>query len=202
MLMFPLALSLGSLLLFFLLYGLPRHSAKRIRSGRPPIQTDFDILERGERRLAIPSVPGFSLFFGGLFAAAFYWAAPVIVWRYGWRRALGIFLACIAIGSALGLVVATAWQWSDPSVAFDLGQRLVLGQVLLVPVRAVAGMYVARNDGAFRRHALALGGWSKVGTCSAASSRAAVKIHGTPVGPPKPRQRWWQRLRWPSSRRP
>ena len=192
-LLFSLALSLGSLMLFFVLYGLSRHSAKRPRSGSP-VPVEFDIFERGKRRLAIPSEPGFSLFFGGLFAGAFYWAAPIFVWRYGWRRALGTFLACIVIGSALGLVAAAVWHWHDPTVALDLGQRIVLGQTLLVPVRAFAGMYVARNDGVFRHTSLGLSGWSKVGTCSAVSSRAAMKSYAASVGTPKPRKRWWQRL--------
>ena len=192
-LLFSLALALGSLLLFALFYAMSGRRTKRVRSI-PPVQMDFDILERGRCLLALRSVPSFSLFFGGLFAGAFYWALPIMIWRYGWRRAANILLVCLAIGTALGFLAA-----SLSMVAVDFGPRLLLGQLLLVPVRGLAGIYVAKRDGQFRLAALTMRGWSKVGACNAVSARAAVKSYGAPVGPPKPSRGWRQRLRrpWP-----
>lgn len=205
MVLFQLAVSLASVLLFAVFYGMSDERAKRARST-PTDQAAFAVFERGGRRVATRRAPNFSLFFGLLFAGAFYLALPIMIWRYGWRRAVGTLLACIVGASAGAFLIAAVWHWSDPAVVFDFGSRYVLGQCVLVPIRGFAGVYVAKRDGEFRCASLAARGWARVWTCSAASARGAVQAYETPMGPPKPepapRKRWWHRLRslWP--RRP
>jgi hypothetical protein len=84
---------------------------------------------------------------GLLFSGLFYYGFPLWWWRYGLRRALFIVIACIcAVALILEILKFLDWITID-----DQGTLMVLGLMFNMPVRAIAGMWVAKKDLAWRK---------------------------------------------------
>lgn len=81
-------------------------------------------------------------FWGFAFAVIFYYGFPIWWWRYGLRSAVKITVVCIA------LVVATQVLLRMSGVIDVDGfvESLITGLLIAVPIRAAAGIWIAKND--------------------------------------------------------
>lgn len=83
---------------------------------------------------------------GFLFSALFYYGIPLWWWRYGLRHMLYVLFVCFLVGAItqgalvhLGLLVVNS-----------LADSVSAGLFLSVPIRAGAGLWIARRDGHWR----------------------------------------------------
>lgn len=88
-----------------------------------------------ERRLS-------RVLWGGLFAALYYYGLPLWWWRYGLRNALKVVLTCVASTAVLNVVLRMV-GWLKAGDAFE---SLLTSMLLAVPIRAIAGFWLAKND--------------------------------------------------------
>ncbi|MDH1430159.1 hypothetical protein N5E89_18075 [Comamonas aquatica] len=89
-------------------------------------------------------------FLGLLFAGLYYYGLPIWLFRYGLNATFRLLLVCVAC-SALLLVALRILGMVEVE---DFVQSLIYGQVAAVPIRAVAGSWVARNDSRWRSAAV------------------------------------------------
>jgi hypothetical protein len=79
---------------------------------------------------------------GGLFAAMYYYGLPVWWWRYGLRNALKLVLTCVASTAFLNVTLRMAgWLKAE-----DVVESLINSMFLAIPIRALAGFWLVRND--------------------------------------------------------
>lgn len=90
--------------------------------------------------------PAYSYFWGLVFALLFYYGFPVWWWRYGLQKALELIIACVLAVIALQEILSV----SGMIQVDNLGAAVVTGLFVAVPVRAVAGLWVARRDAEWR----------------------------------------------------
>lgn len=121
MLTFALSLSIASAVLYLLL-----NSKAWLRVKRSEKTKD------GEKA---------SYFIGLLFSVLFYYALPIWIWRYGLLATIKIFLICIISSSLffLGFQLMGLQVGGWPDSFFII-------QMIQVPVRAVAGGWIAKRD--------------------------------------------------------
>ncbi len=92
------------------------------------------------------TLPRRAYFWGLMFAFLFYYGFPVWWWRYGLRKTLELILACIVAVMALQAILRAAGLINVDG----LGESLAAGLFVAVPIRAVAGLWVARRDAEWR----------------------------------------------------
>lgn len=83
-----------------------------------------------------------SALWGGLFAATYYYGLPLWWWRYGMRNALKLVLMCVASTAFLNFTLRMA-GWLE---AEDVIESLINSMFLAIPIRALAGFWLVRND--------------------------------------------------------
>jgi hypothetical protein len=84
---------------------------------------------------------------GFVFALIFYYGFPIWWWRYGFQNACKLIFSCIAIAAAIQGVL----RYLDVIEVSELGESLAWGLFLSIPVRAIAGVWVANNDRRWRQ---------------------------------------------------
>ncbi len=84
---------------------------------------------------------------GFVFALIFYYGFPIWWWRYGFQNACKLVFSCIAIAA----VIQGVLRYLDVIEVSELGESLAWGLFLSIPVRAIAGIWVANNDRRWRR---------------------------------------------------
>ena len=84
---------------------------------------------------------------GFVFALIFYYGFPIWWWRYGFQNACKLVFSCIAIAAAIQGVL----RYLDVIEVSELGESLAWGLFLSIPVRAIAGIWVANNDRRWRQ---------------------------------------------------
>lgn len=89
-------------------------------------------------------------FIGLLFAGLYYYGLPIWLFRYGLKATSKLLLVCVAC-SALLLIALRILGMVEVE---DFVQSLVYGQVTAIPIRAIAGSWVARNDSRWRSAAV------------------------------------------------
>jgi hypothetical protein len=99
---------------------------------------------------ALDSAPGKATprayLWGLAFAVLFYYGFPIWWARYGLRRAITLTLVCIcAVGLVQYLLVS-----ADFIEIGNVAESFGAGLLLAVPIRAIAGLYVAKHDSAWR----------------------------------------------------
>lgn len=85
-------------------------------------------------------------FWGLMFALLFFSGFPVWWWRYGLRKTFELMIAC-------GLAVMTVQiilRVIQVIKVDNLGESIGVGLFIAVPVRAIAGLWVARRDAEWR----------------------------------------------------
>jgi hypothetical protein len=84
---------------------------------------------------------------GLLFALLFYYGFPLWWWRYGLRKALFVLIICIcAVALILEILKFLDWIQVD-----NRAESMVFGFIYAIPIRAIAGIWVAKQDSAWRK---------------------------------------------------
>jgi hypothetical protein len=84
---------------------------------------------------------GKSYFVGLLFATFFYYGTPIWLLLYGWKTTFLLIAYCI--GSVFLAVVVI-------SSVFSIGDSLIVGILVQVPIRVIAGSWLANNHSRLR----------------------------------------------------
>ena len=90
---------------------------------------------------------GRSYIWGFLFTALFYYGFPLWWWRYGLWRAVHLILTCVGIGILIQMLLRTIGAIYVDSI----GDSIFAGLLLSVPIRALAGVWVAHKDQEWRQ---------------------------------------------------
>lgn len=84
---------------------------------------------------------------GFVFALIFYYGFPIWWWRYGFQNACKLVFSCLAFLAATQGVLS----YLGVIEVSEFGEPHALGLLLSIPVRAIAGVWVANNDRRWRR---------------------------------------------------
>lgn len=95
---------------------------------------------------ASPDAPPRAYFWGLTFAVLFYYGFLIWWGRYGLGRAVKLTLACIVAVGLVQIVLRSAGMID----IHGIGESIAAGLFIAVPIRAVAGIYVAKNDNSWR----------------------------------------------------
>jgi hypothetical protein len=90
---------------------------------------------------------------GMLFCGFFHWSAPVMIWRYGFRRSVLLF----AVPFLCALGAAQMWGLQD----------FFIDSAMHVLARVAIAMFLAVNEFPLVAAHLRRTGWSHAGTCGA-----------------------------------
>lgn len=85
-------------------------------------------------------------FTGLMFATLFYYGAPIWLWLYGVKTTF--FLIVYSIGAAFILAVTLG-------AVFGVSEPIAIGVLLQIPVRVIAGNWLARNHVRLRSRSVA-----------------------------------------------
>jgi hypothetical protein len=119
--------------------------ARQARASRTTILEDHrsatDALDS-----ATGKAPPRAYLWGLAFAVFFYYGFPIWWARYGLRRAITLTLVCVcAVGLVQYLLVS-----ADVIEIGNVAESFGAGLLLAVPIRAIAGLYVAKHDREWR----------------------------------------------------
>jgi ABC-type arginine/histidine transport system permease subunit len=81
-----------------------------------------------------------------MFATLFYYGTPIWLWLYGVKTTF--FLIVYSIGAAFILAVILG-------AVFDVSEPTAIGVLLQIPVRVIAGNWLARNHVRLRSRSVA-----------------------------------------------
>lgn len=90
-------------------------------------------------------------FWGFTFAMVFYYGFPIWWWRYGLRNTCKLILACVLIVAVTQAILRYAEMIEVHGLVESFGASLIIA----VPIRALAGFWVAKNDRRWR-HAIVM----------------------------------------------
>ena len=85
-------------------------------------------------------------FWGFTFAMVFYYGLPIWWWRYGLRNTCKLILACVLIVAVTQAILRYAKMIEVDGLVESFGASLIIA----VPIRALAGFWVAKNDRRWR----------------------------------------------------
>lgn len=85
-------------------------------------------------------------FWGFAFALVFYYGFPIWLWRYGIRNTCKLILACVLIVAVTQAIL----RYADMIKVDGLGKSFAVSLIIAVPIRALAGFWVAKNDRRWR----------------------------------------------------
>jgi hypothetical protein len=128
---------------------------------------DFEILKRNDKTIAILKEHPFRRWPGLIYAGGFYFATPVLIWRYGVLKTLIMIAIPIGIGAACAVPVG------GPG-------GMALGMLLALIMRGWVGVFIAKRDLIYYRGTLLRRGWSSVGFEVAKTKKLAVKQFHSP----------------------
>ncbi len=99
-----------------------------------------------QKRASGDSSTRHAYFMGLLFAGLYYYGFPLWWWRYGIKTTAKLLLTCIIAGAICQAVLRTIGM----IVVDDFGKSFAISMLLAVPIRAIAGVWVARHDKCWR----------------------------------------------------
>lgn len=103
---------------------------------------------RSKRRAyQLSELPPPAYFWGFLFSVLFYYGFPLWWWRYGFRKALHLMIVCIGAG----VLIQALLRAIDVIEIEGIGESIAIGLLIAVPIRAIAGLWVARQDCSWRK---------------------------------------------------
>lgn len=85
-------------------------------------------------------------FWGCAFALVFYYGFPIWWWRYGFRNTCKLILACVLSVAAIQALL----RYAEMIDVDGLGESIAASLFIAVPIRALAGIWVAKNDRRWR----------------------------------------------------
>jgi hypothetical protein len=83
---------------------------------------------------------------GLLFAGIFYYGFPIWWWRYGLANTVKLFVMCLGAGAICQAIL----RGMGTLEVNDFGMSLAFAQIIAVPIRAIAGTWIAKNDARWR----------------------------------------------------
>lgn len=90
-------------------------------------------------------------FWGFAFALVFYYGFPIWWWRYGLRNTCKLILACVLTVAVTQAIL----RYAEMIEVDGLGESFAASLLIAVPIRALAGFWVAKNDRRWR-HAIVM----------------------------------------------
>lgn len=90
--------------------------------------------------------PSHAYFWGLAFAIVFYYGFPVWWWRYGLQNACKLVISCMLIVAATQAILRNAGLIEVD----EFHEAVAFGLLISVPVRSLAGLWVAKNDKRWR----------------------------------------------------
>ena len=160
-----LALTVAQIFIGAMLFLLFASMRKKTPDGSvvgPTAVREFEILKRNDKTIAIFKELPFRRWPGLVYAGGFYFAAPVLIWRYGILKTLFMIAIPIGIGAAGAVPVG------GPG-------GMALGMLLALIMRGWIGVFIAKRDLIYYRGILLRRGWSSVGFEVAKTKKLAVK---------------------------
>ena len=98
------------------------------------------------RRKHSPDAPPRAYFWGLTFAVLFHYGFPLWWWRYGLRNALKLMIFCVS-----SVMVVKAILGATGAIDVDgLGESIAASLFIAVPIRAIAGLWLAKHDAVWR----------------------------------------------------
>lgn len=104
-------------------------------------------MQRKSNQSNSPKLPRPAYFWGFLFAVLFYYGFPIWWWRYGFRRALYLMIVCVGGG----FLIQTLLRIFDVIEVENFSASIAVGILIAVPIRAIAGVWVAMGDSHWRK---------------------------------------------------
>lgn len=180
-------MTVGSGLPTLLLYALV---ARARTPARPPAnvlgerkQRVFDVFERDGVQKALSGSHTRDFWAGAIYCLLFYFATPMLIWRYGIINSLmyvgAPFVGAFAISLSLG--------FDGPWGAMLFG----------IPLRLAVGLLIMSRSSIFRTNNMVTAGWTHVGSCR--TNTAATAIDAFFPSTSKPRR--WYKAPWVYGRR-
>ena len=102
----------------------------------------------------------------------FYWWTPVLVYRYGWAKAV-LLVAVPFAGIPMAALIAS--HYAEPS------DRIWIGLVLVAFIRCMLSIQVGISSVRWKREAQIARGWTRVGQCPATDATEAIRVFNPPV---------------------
>ena len=153
---------------FMVLWVLGRRSIRKMQSG----VSQYDVLSRESRRCAVRSVPYFNWPAGLMYSSFFVLGLPLLIWRYGTYRTLGLVLLPFAAAFAVPQVLHAFMSIFRDSSAGNVEPSLFWFFV----ARSLIGLGVAWHDSQYHQLTLLKRGWLNIGTYQAKSKKLAILI--------------------------
>ncbi len=122
----------------------------------------YEIFFKSNKYITIPDRERFSWFYGLLYTGLFYLSVPILFWRYGIAKAIGLIAVPVIIGIGVSLTLGDYFSMDG------------IGIVALIILRPLLGIYVAANDVNFRKDVILKRGWSGVGWSDGKSRKQAI----------------------------
>lgn len=174
---FPLFQAVICLLFFALFLGIRNLLKSNPPQNRPEGTSIYEVFQRKGKWLALHSDKSFQLRDALLYAGFFYLWLPVLVYRYGWSKALFI-VALPFVGIPIGALLASHYGESDA--------RVLVGMVLVALIRALLSIVVGASSIRWVREAKIIRGWTSVGECGAKAASEAIRVFNPEAFRPKP----------------
>tara|TARA_R110002167_G_scaffold12858_1_gene54631 strand:- start:64 stop:387 length:324 start_codon:yes stop_codon:yes gene_type:complete len=86
-------------------------------------------------------------FWGLAFAVLFYYGFPVWWWRYGLRNTMQLLGICVV----LVVAIQTILRVTGAIEVDNFGESMAVGLIIAIPIRVIAGFWVAKYDAKWRR---------------------------------------------------
>jgi hypothetical protein len=99
------------------------------------------------RRKCAPDSARPAYVWGFLFTFLFHFGFLLWWWRYGFKKALFVVMVCI-VSTALFIELFEYFDWLEVE---DLHESLFFGLFFAIPIRAIAGIWVANKDHVWRQ---------------------------------------------------
>ncbi|WP_188710279.1 hypothetical protein [Polaromonas eurypsychrophila] len=187
--MAALAFVLIQVVLTLILVGIFLWIRSLFRLDPPRIRLDglssYEVFQRKGKWSALLSEQSFQLRPALFYAGFFYVWVPVLIYRYGWKKA--VFLVALPFaGIPIGALFASYYDWPDA--------RIFVGMMLVIILRSMLSIQVGISSTGWMREAKINRGWVPVGQCSAVASTEAIRIF-IPAAPNSKNINFVKRLR-------
>lgn len=184
---FTLAMTAGSGVPTLFLYALV---ARARTPARPPTnvpgerkQRVFDVFERNGIKKALSNSHTLDFWIGAIYCLLFYFAAPMLIWRYGIVKSLSFVGVPLAGALAISLALGFDGRWG----------AMLFG----IPLRLAVGLLIMSRSSLIRINSMLAAGWTHVGSCRTNTAATAIDA----FFPSPPEQRRWYKTPWVYARR-
>lgn len=187
--MAALALVLIQAVLTLILFSVFFWVRSLFRRDLPRIPQDalssYEVFQRKGKWSALLSQQTFQLRPALFYAGFFYVWVPVLIYRYGWKKAVYL-VALPFVGITIGALYAFYYDQPDA--------RLLVGMMMVIFLRSALSIQVGIKSAGWMRETRIIRGWIPVGQCSAAAGTEAIRMF-SPTAPNSKKINFVQRLR-------